>query len=91
MKTSSFLILPFEKLLKESTYNTLIFVPTIFMYLHFQPFISIPGCGYGKSRLGSFPASWRQVNITPIPKGPPSSSVANYRPISITSVLSTGV
>ena len=24
----------------------------------------------------------------PIPKGPPSSSVANYRPISITSVLS---
>ena len=39
-------------------------------------------------RLGSFPASWRQANITPIPKGPPSSSVANYRPISITSVLS---
>ena len=30
----------------------------------------------------------RQANITPIPKGPPSSSVANYRPISITSVLS---
>ena len=25
---------------------------------------------------------------SPIPKGPPSSSVANYRPISITSVLS---
>ena len=39
-------------------------------------------------RLGSFPACWRQVNVTPIPKGPPSSSVANYRPISITSVLS---
>ena len=38
--------------------------------------------------LGSFPACWRQANITPIPKGPPSSSVANYRPISITSVLS---
>ena len=38
--------------------------------------------------LGSFPAFWRQVNVTPIPKGPPSSSVANYRPISITSVLS---
>ena len=30
---------------------------------------------------------WRQVNVTPILKGPPSS-VANYRPISITSVLS---
>ena len=29
-------------------------------------------------RLGSFPACWRQANITPIPKGPPSSSVANY-------------
>ena len=39
-------------------------------------------------RLGSFPACWRQANVTPIPKGSPSSSVANYRPISITSVLS---
>ena len=39
-------------------------------------------------RLGSFPACWRQANGTLIPKGPPSSSVANYRPISITSVLS---
>ena len=33
-------------------------------------------------RLGSFPACWRQANVTPIPKGPPSSSIANYRPIS---------
>ena len=39
-------------------------------------------------RLGSFPPCWRQENVTPIPKGPPSSSVANYRPTSITSVLS---
>ena len=39
-------------------------------------------------RLGSFPSCWRQANVTSIPKGPPSSSVANYRPISITSVLS---
>ena len=39
-------------------------------------------------RLGSFPACWRQANATPILKGPPSSSVANYRPISLTSVLS---
>ena len=39
-------------------------------------------------RLGSFPACWRHANVTPIPKGPPSSSVANYRPISIISVLS---
>ena len=38
--------------------------------------------------LGSFPTCWRQANATPIPKGPPSSFVANYRPISITSVLS---
>ena len=29
-------------------------------------------------RLGCFPACWRQANVTPIPKGPPSSSVANY-------------
>ena len=39
-------------------------------------------------RLGSFPACWRQANVTPIPKGPSSSSVANYRPIFITPVLS---
>ena len=38
-------------------------------------------------RLGSFPACWRQTNVTPIPKGPLSSSIGNYRPISITSVL----
>ena len=38
-------------------------------------------------RLGSFPACRRQANVTPIPKGPPSSSVANYRAISITSVV----
>ena len=38
--------------------------------------------------LSSFPTCRRQANVTPIPKGPPSSSVANYRPISITSVLS---
>ena len=38
--------------------------------------------------LGSFPACWRQANVTPIPKGPPPSSVPNYRKISITSVLS---
>ena len=39
-------------------------------------------------RLGSFPGSWRQANVTPIPKGPPSSSDANYRSISIISVMS---
>ena len=39
-------------------------------------------------RLGSFPACWRQANVTQILKGPPSSSVDNYQPISITSVFS---
>ena len=39
-------------------------------------------------RLGSFPAYWRHTNVTPILKGPPSSSAANYRPTSRTSVLS---
>ena len=39
-------------------------------------------------RLGSFQPCWRQANVTPIPKGPPYSSIANYQPISITSVLS---
>ena len=28
--------------------------------------------------LGSFPACWRQAKVTQIPKGQPSSSVANY-------------
>ena len=27
------------------------------------------------------------ANVTPIPKGPPSSSASNYRPISITPIL----
>ena len=39
-------------------------------------------------RVGSFPACRKQANVTPIQKGPPFSSVANYRPISMTSVLS---
>ena len=37
---------------------------------------------------GSFSACWRQANVTPIPKGQPSSSVTNYQPIFISSVLS---
>ena len=39
-------------------------------------------------RKGSLPACWGQANATPIPKGPPSSSVVNYGLISLTSVLS---
>ena len=39
-------------------------------------------------RQGSFPPCWRLANVTPIPKGPRPSSVANCRPISIASVLS---
>ena len=38
-------------------------------------------------RLGSFPACWRQVNVTIIPKSQPSFSVVNYLPISIASVF----
>ena len=39
-------------------------------------------------RLGSFPACWRQANVTPILKDLPSSPVVICPPISITSVLS---
>ena len=39
-------------------------------------------------RLGSLKVCWRQADFTHILKGPLSSSVANYRPISMTSVLS---
>ena len=28
--------------------------------------------------LGRFPACWGKANVTPIPKGPPFSSVAKY-------------
>ena len=37
--------------------------------------------------LGSFLACWRQAHVTPILKGPQSSSVANYQLIFITSVV----
>ena len=39
-------------------------------------------------RLGSFLVCWRVANVTPIPEGPPSSSVSNYLPISLTPILS---
>ena len=46
-------------------------------------------CGISvASSLGSFPVCWRVANVTPIPKGPPSSSASNYRPISLTPILS---
>ena len=38
--------------------------------------------------LGSFPVCWRVANVTPNPMGPPSSSASNYRPISLTPILS---
>ena len=49
------------------------FIYTVFCRLH---------------RLGSFSTFWRYSNDTPIPKGPSSSSVENYRSNSITPVLS---
>ena len=39
-------------------------------------------------RCGEFPLQWRIADATPIPKGPLSVLVCNYRPISITPVLS---
>ena len=39
-------------------------------------------------RLGSFPVCWRVANVTQIPKGPPSSSVFNYRQLSLTPIMS---
>ena len=39
-------------------------------------------------RLDSFHVCWRVANVTPISKGPPSSSASNYRPISLTPILS---
>ena len=39
-------------------------------------------------RRGCFPESWRVANVSAIPKGPPSPDKENYRPISITAILS---
>ena len=39
-------------------------------------------------RLCSFPKCWSVVNVTAIPKGPPSSSASNYRPIFLTPIPS---
>ena len=39
-------------------------------------------------RDGELPLEWRIADVTPIPKGPLSVLVSNYRPISITQVLS---
>ena len=39
-------------------------------------------------RCGEFPLEWRIADVTPISKGPLSALVCNYRPISITLVLS---
>ena len=39
-------------------------------------------------RLGSFPVCWRVANVTQFPKDPPFSSASNYRPISLTPILS---
>ena len=39
-------------------------------------------------RGGELPLEWRIADVTPIPKGPLSVLVSNYRPISITQVLS---
>ena len=39
-------------------------------------------------RLGSFPVCWRSANVTTIPKGTPSPDRENYRPISITPIMS---
>ena len=38
-------------------------------------------------RSGGFNVCWRVANVTPIPKGPPSSSASNYRPSSLTPIL----
>ncbi|KAI3381869.1 hypothetical protein SNEBB_010891 [Seison nebaliae] len=39
-------------------------------------------------RQGSFPKCWRTANIVPIPKGAVSPQASNYRPISLTPLLS---
>ena len=40
-------------------------------------------------RGGSFPACWRLADVVPVPKESASTDVGDYRPISVTLVLST--
>ena len=42
----------------------------------------------GLIRRGSFPVCWLSANVTAIPKGAPSTDFENYRPLSITPILS---
>ena len=42
----------------------------------------------GLIRRGSFAECWRSANVSAIPKGAPSDDRENYRPISITPILS---
>ena len=39
-------------------------------------------------RRGSFPECWRYANVTLIPKGAPSPDRENYRPITLSPILS---
>jgi len=39
-------------------------------------------------RSGKFPSDWKVARVVPIPKGGDPESPANYRPISILSILS---
>ena len=38
--------------------------------------------------LGTFPTSWKQAHVFPIPKTGDKSNPLNYRPIAITSIIS---
>ena len=42
----------------------------------------------GLIRRGSLPECWQSLNVIDIPKGAPSPDRENYRPISITPILS---
>ena len=56
----------------------------MFMQINTEPYALV----YNRACFsGQFPGLL-ETNVTPIPKGPPFSCVVNYRPISITSVLS---
>ena len=46
------------------------------------------GSGKLLLRQGLFPKCWREANIIPLPRGVPSSFLDEWRPISITPVLS---
>ena len=76
-------------LLDLDTYGGVDYLGVFLLFLNMVEDIITPTIFRGLTRRRSFPKCWQSVNVTAIPKGAPSPDRENYRPISITPILST--